>query len=53
VGRQPERLQQSGQGRNPAQGMAGLNEATGALFTNSQGTSGFYTRARGEAPTTC
>jgi hypothetical protein len=44
----PNGCNNPGQGAIPAQGMAGLNEATGALFTNSQGTSGFYTRARGE-----
>ena len=36
-----------GPGSIPAQGMAGLNPATGALFLNSSGTAGFYTRARG------
>jgi len=36
-----------GSGSIPAPGMGGFNESTGALFTNSQGTAGFYTRARG------
>ncbi|MDQ2810902.1 MAG: hypothetical protein M3Z75_03225 [Actinomycetota bacterium] len=34
-------------GAIPAQGMAGLNPATGAVYTNSQGTAGYYSRARG------
>ena len=31
----------------PAEGMAGLNPATGALYLNSAGTAGHYSRARG------
>jgi hypothetical protein len=36
-----------GPGTPPAPGMAGLNPSTGALYTNSQGTAGYYSRARG------
>ena len=37
----------AGPGAIPAPGMAGLNPTTGALFTNSAGTAGYYSRARG------
>lgn len=36
-----------GPGAIPAQGMEGLSPTTGALYVNSQATSGYYTRARG------
>jgi hypothetical protein len=36
-----------GPGAIPAQGLAGLNPANGALILNSAGTAGYYTRARG------
>jgi hypothetical protein len=36
-----------GPGAIPAQGMGGFSPATGALHTNSAGTAGYYSRARG------
>ena len=43
----PAACDSAGPGAIPAPGMAGLNPATGALYTNSAGTAGYYSRARG------
>ncbi len=43
----PKDCDAQGPGALPAPGMAGLLPSTGLLYTNSAGTAGFYTRARG------
>jgi hypothetical protein len=43
----PDDCDAQGPGALPAPGMAGLLPSTGALYTNSAGTAGYYTRARG------
>jgi hypothetical protein len=44
----PNGCNNPGPGSYPAQGMEGVDPANGALFLNSAGTAGYYTRARGE-----
>jgi len=43
----PNGCDSQGPGAIPAPGTAGMNPATGALYTNSAGTAGFYSRDRG------
>jgi hypothetical protein len=43
----PRGCDSQGPGAYPAPGMEGLSPATGALFVNSAGTAGYYSRARG------
>jgi len=43
----PQGCDAQGPGAYPAPGMEGLDPANGALYINSAGTAGYYTRARG------
>jgi hypothetical protein len=43
----PDDCDAQGPGAIPAPGMAGLSPTTGLLYTNSAGTAGYYSRARG------
>jgi hypothetical protein len=44
----PKGCNNEGAGAYPAQGMEGVDPANGALYINSAGTAGYYTRGRGE-----